>query len=93
MPAAFSSLRDLFVGDDDCAPVYKPGLVALVCDALTPEPTNLLTVAEKLYPALEDVGPRVWTRYVDEIGEEPMVAIRDGFNLWRNRANIRKKTT
>lgn len=86
MPAAFSSLRDLFVGDDDCAPVYHQELVALICDAITPEPTSLLTVAERLYPELCDIGPRTWVRYVEEIGLEPMTAIRDGFEKWRTRA-------
>jgi len=83
MAAAFSSLRDLFTGDEDCAPVFRPGLVALICDALNPPPQTSLTVAERIFPELEDVGPRTHVKYDEVVGADAMAAIREGFELWK----------
>lgn len=83
MTVAFSSLRDLFVGDEDCDGVYKPGLVALICDALADPPASPMTVAERLYPELLDVGPRTVAKYAEVVGEPPMFAIVSGFDRWK----------
>ena len=82
---AFSPLRDLFVGDDEeeVAPVYQPGLVALLCDSLSEPPSSFLTVAERIFPELTDHGPRTATKYMELVGADAITAIRDGYDLWR----------
>lgn len=88
---AFSSLADLFRGEDDCPPVYEPGLVAVICDSLSDPPQHMFAVAEALYPELADIGPRTFDRYKEEVGEEPMVAVRKGYELWREQRAKRVK--
>jgi hypothetical protein len=85
VPAAFSSLRELFVGDDEeeVDPVYQPGLVALLCDSMADPPSSFLAAAERIYPELVDYGPRTATKYMELVGQDAIVAIRDGYDLWR----------
>jgi len=87
MQVPFSSLRDLFVGDEDAAPVYKPHLVALIAESLTPPPPNALSLAEKIYPELADTAPRITAKYIEVIGVDAMTAIAAGFDLWKRHEN------
>lgn len=81
---AFSSLADLFRGEDDCGPVHQPGLIVAICDSLANPPPSMFAVAEALYPDLLDVGPKTAEKYADEIGDEALTAIRQGYDLWRD---------
>ena len=83
MTVAFSSLRDLFLGDEDAPPVYKASLVALICEALHPPPAHSCAVAERLFAELVDIGPRTAAKYSEVIGGEAMAAIHAGFELWK----------
>lgn len=89
--AAFSSLADLFRGEEDAAPVYKPGLVACICESLADPPQTMFAVAEALYPELADVGPRTFEKYAVEVGEDALQAIRSGYDLWRAKRAERVK--
>jgi len=88
MQVPFSSLRELFVGDEDAPPVYKPGLVALIAETISPAPSNPLVLAEKIYPELVDVAPRTSAKYIEVIGADAMGAIRAGFDLWQKHHDL-----
>lgn len=78
---AFSSLADLFRGEDDCGPVHQPGLIVAICDSLANPPPSMFAVAEALYPDLLDVGPKTAEKYAAEIGDEALKGDPEGLRV------------
>lgn len=87
-PVAVSSLICLFHGDDDCDPVHEPGLVKAILDGMADDTGgrfmgSVYSLAERLFPGLADIAPRVPQRYAEITGEPAWTALVAGMALWR----------